>query len=518
MKRLQTLTLALLGFGLSAWAADTEVGGIYYTFDEAAGTAQVSYKGSCRCGASTYEGVVNVPATVQREGKTYNVSSIGKYAFASSSKLREVTLPASIESIEFGAFAGCRNLVKVTFQEPSKLKTIGWLAFLSCKQLPAIRIPASVESLQPYAFEMCDALTDVTFSEPSQLKVIERYVFCRTGLKQIALPNGCTQIDDVAFCSNPGIEGILLPASVTKISGRNPFCYNSQVTFLGVEPGNPVYDSRDNCNAIIETATSTLVSGCKESVIPTSVTALGRSSFNHCVDLTEAKLPATIAGIGKYAYLGCTGLTSYTFPSTLVSMADSVFWQATNLDSLVCWSQKPAAIDESDFEPVVYAKATLYVPAGTRQLYRAAPGWRNFASIEEMPRFVKDGVYYELLADGTAQVTAPQEQVPYSGTLVVGETVKSGVESYSVSGLASDAVTPGGDARVVLKGKLKKQLANVVIAGGKGVISISGTDAEAIVRSTSGAILTRSAERLIPMAQGMYVVSAGGATAKVLVE
>lgn len=518
MKKLYTLTALLVGSCGLCLGSETPEGGIYYDFDANTLTASVTYKGTCRCGGSTYEGDVVVPGSVQHDGQTYTVTGVGKYAFASSQKLTSVRLPASIKSLGYGAFAACRNLQTVRFDEPSQLTTIGWLAFLSCKSLTAIHIPASVESLQPYAFEMCDALTDVSFGEPSRLSVIERYVFCRTSLKSIALPAACKQIDDVAFCSNPGIESIVLPASVAKISGRNPFCYNTQITALAVAPGNDTYDSRDECNAIIETATNTLVSGCKTSVIPTSVTALGRSSFNHCTDLTEAKLPATIKSIGKYAYLGCTGLTSYTFPSTLTSMADSVFWQATSLDSLVCWANRPAVIDESDFEPSVYNSATLYVPAGTRALYRQAPGWRNFTTIEEMPRFVSNGVYYEVLPDGTAQVTAPQEAVPYSGTLVVGETVQNGSAQYSVGGLASDAVSPDGGAKVVLKGKLKKQLANIKISGGRGVIHVSGTSAEAIVRNAAGVILTRSYERAIPAEQGLYVVSAGGATTTVLVE
>ncbi len=514
-----TLLLLIFAFCGGASASDIQTDGIYYNFDDVNLTAEVTYKGKCRCGGNTYEGVITIPETVTYEGKTYRVTSIGEYAFSSNMNLTGVIIPTTIESIGYSAFIGCRKLTDVTFKKPSNVKTIDRLAFLSCKELKSIEIPSSVEYIEPYAFEMCDALSDVTFEEPSALTEIKDYVFCRTGLSHVAVPSSVNKIDDVAFCSNPNMTRVFVPSTVTSISARNPFCYNTQVTEMVVEDGNPVYDSRNDCNAIIETESNTLVAGCKTTVIPASVTALGRSSFNHCTDLEDANLPATIKSIGKYAYLGCTGLKSFYFPSTMSYMADSVFWQAKNLDSLVVMTQRPFTIDESDFEDDIYNNATLYVPAGTKSLYRSAAVWSNFRNIVEMDRFVVDGISYEINEDGEAVVVAPSEGVPYSGTVVVPESVKSGVNTYSVSGVSSDVSSSANDSGDSYKVIIHKSATTDFTAyGGKGYIRIEGSEEEAQIINTGGTTMAYTTKRTVYIEPGVYFVKIGDKTVKVAVK
>lgn len=548
MKRQYTLTrlgafaLMALAMPAVALASETSVGGIYYNFDSASQTAEVTFKGKTRYTAGTYQGDIVIPQTVSYEGATYRVTSIGDHAFASSPRLKKVVVSNSVETIGYNAFVGCTGLESVVFAEPSRVRQIARQAFLACRKLKAVEIPASVETIGKFAFELCTALEDVSFAEPSRLTKIEDYVFCKTGLKSVVVPSSVTEISDVAFCDNPGITAVVLPRTVSKVSARNPFCYNPQVTSMSVEEGNPTYDSREGCNGIIETRSNTIVAGCKATRIPSSVTRIGRSAFNNCRDMASIQLPAGVTSIGKYSFYTCEALRSFTFPSTLSEMADSAFWKTTGLDSVVSYVQKPADIDESNFEPATYGKATLYVPAGTKSLYRAAKGWRNFANIEEMDAFVADGISYTVLADGTVEVSAPLEQTPYGSSLVVPAKVVSGVNEYTVSSVSAEAVeggvtflsvpasvsteslavsgnrvaTVGESLQVVVRNEAE---GSALVYGGKGVIRIEGSEAEAKVMNLGGVVLKSTTKRVIPMAQGIYLVKVGSAEAvKVIVD
>ncbi len=503
----------------AATASDTQIDGIYYDFDASSSTATVTYKGKCQCSGDAYKGSVTIPSSVTYDAHTYRVTAIGPHAFSSSRDLTSVVIPTSVEEIGISAFIGCYNLESVSFSKPSNLRSIGRHAFLACKKLSSIEIPDKVSYIGSYAFQLCESLNSVTYIEPSSLTTVEDYVFCRTGLSNVAIPKSVTTISAVAFCQNPNMTEIFLPANVSVISPQNPFAYNTQVTRISVDPSNNVYDSRNDCNAIIESATNTLTSGSKATTIPASVTAIGRSAFNHVTDLTDAALPATIRTIGKYAYLGCANLRSFYFPSTMISMADSVFQRVTVLDSITTMVQRPFTIDESDFMPSVYESATLYVPAGTAPLYRAAPVWSKFRNIVEMDRFVVNGVSYKVKDDGTAEVTAPQEGVDYDGTIKIPATVTSGTRTYNVSGATADALTPaqGKTIRPIWANTVERNH-NVNVYGTRGHIRIEGAEGEAQVYNSVGVVVTTTRRRSIPIEQGVYIVSVDGTTTKVAVD
>lgn len=511
--------ILLAAASLPALASDTQVDGIYYDFDQSARTASVTYKGKCQCAGDAYSGLVRVPETVTFEGKAYRVVAIGPHAFSSSRKLEAVVLPRSVETIGYNAFVGCNALTSIEIKEPSALRQIDRQAFLACKSLASFRIPRSVETIGRYAFEMCESLTKVTYDEPSSLTEIEDYVFCRTGLSGVSVPASVTTISAVAFCQCPNMKELVLPRGVKVLSPQNPFAYNTQLTAVSVEGGNEAYDSRGGCNAIIETASNTLVAGCKETDVPASVTVIGRSAFNHCTDLTDAALPASIRHIGKYAYLGCKGLRTFYFPSSMVSMADSVFQRVTTLDTITVMTQRPFVIDESDFMPETYEHATLCVPAGCAPIYRAAPVWCKFRDIVEADRFVVGGLSYGVRADGKAEVLPPTEGVAYGETVVVPARVVSGAREFEVSGAAEGALraADGGAVKAIWRAEDEKP-ANISVYGARGHIRIEGTEDEAKVFNAGGVMMTSTRSRSIAIEQGVYVVKVSGAVFKVVVD
>ena len=132
--------------------------------------------------------------------------------------------------------------------------SIGNEAFRNCSGLTSVTIPNSVTSIGEYAFEHCNGLTSVT------------------------IPNSVTSIDFGAFLGCSGLTSVTIPNSVTSI-GLSVFADCSGLTSLKVEADNTKYDSRDNCNAIIEKETTTLISGTKNTIIPSGVTIIGNNSF-----------------------------------------------------------------------------------------------------------------------------------------------------------------------------------------------------------------------------------------------
>ena len=196
------------------------------------------------------------------------------------------------------------------------------------------------------------------------------------GLKVVA-------IDDMAFY-NCSFESITIPKSVTSIGGEIFFwCYG--LTSIEVEAGNPVYDSRDNCNAIIETATNKLVAVCPVSTIPEDIKVIGSyaCASNNSI---SANLPEGIEVIEDRALHRCS-LGSIIFPSTVKSMGAELFVDeyhpCESLTSVTVQSAEPAIICDKTFAGCPNL-TTLNVPAGSKAAYTAAEGWKEFKNIVEM--------------------------------------------------------------------------------------------------------------------------------------
>lgn len=199
-------------------------------------------------------------------------------------------------------------------------------------------------------------------------------------IQRIVIPSSVKELGNSAFSGLPQLESIYISKSVTKISANLLGDEYTNPARIEIDPVNPVYDSRENCNAIIETATNTLIVGRKGSVIPSSVTSIADNAFKSCKELKSIVIPEGVKTIGKSAFEGCSGLTSITIPASVESIGSSAFFECTGLRSIKVAQGNRVFDSREDCNAIVNTRtgelilacASTKVPQGIKKIgYRA---------------------------------------------------------------------------------------------------------------------------------------------------
>lgn len=358
MNKITSLLVALFA-ATALWAYDFQSGDLCYNITSDT-TVEVTYsEKSWR----NYQGLttITIPATVDYENKSYKVTCIGQEAFYFCD-VTSITLPNSITNIGERAFVYCRGLE--TFVIPNTVDTIGESAFeycgklrevtilqgvvsigrsaySRCTSLESVYIPSSVAQIDLWAFSHCSNLTSIIVDENNPTfdsrdncnAIIETSTNTLLAASNATIiPNSVIKIQNWAFYGCSNLKSIVIPKSVTDIA-HSAFDFCSNLQSIVVENGNMIYDSRDNCNAVIETATNTLRVGCLTTQIPNSVQIIGERSFYGSDNLTSIVIPEGVTTIEDAAFEFCGNLSSVTLPQTLTYIGSGAF-EFSNLQSI----------------------------------------------------------------------------------------------------------------------------------------------------------------------------------------
>ena len=282
------LTSLLLLCSMVVHAHDFEVDGIYYNITDAENkTVSVTY------GDNKYAGDIVIPESVLHDNVTYCVTSLG----------------APVNGSDEGVFSGCMDLRSITI--PNSVTYIGKFAFWSCYNLSNVTIPNSVTMIDADAFGCCHSLTNIII--PSSVTTVEGNAFhdCKN-LSSITFSKNVTKIGSGVLSNCPALESIV------------------------VEDGNANYDSRNNCNAIIVTATNTLLVGCKNTNIPESIACIEGGAFSSCIGLTgELVIPKNVTSIGGGAFSDCRNITSVFIHKDITSIGNGAFNGCSSLENII---------------------------------------------------------------------------------------------------------------------------------------------------------------------------------------
>ena len=441
-----------------------------------------------------YKGDIVIPETVQNKGNNYRVVAIGESAFENAyissislpttittiepeafeqCDLSSITLPNSIDSIGIRAFFWCSKLEKVNIPEgvtsiciqtfegcaietihvPENVKSIGPYvfkdcknlltvtgmsgvtsigeeAFYGCKKLELFDIPSQVEAIGEAAFKGCANLTSIVI--PGTVKTIKENLFSGcVNLKDVTISEGVQRIELDAFENCKSLTEIFIPASLTDIH-LHPFRYCSNLASIKVATDNPMFDSRDDCNAIMSSTNDffwgidNLIVGCNGTVIPKSTKEIASNNlFGAFVGstLSQIRIPAGLTSLERFkdCYIGeisveednpiydsrnnCNAIvitesntihtvSSKTFiPQDIVKVRGD-FRPYTEMNALYCYASTPPELQQYEywtgsenydyyFTTEQFQNITVFVPKGSKSAYEKAKGWDNFWNIKE---------------------------------------------------------------------------------------------------------------------------------------
>lgn len=286
------------------------------------------------------DSVFHIPAFVEYNGKTYQVRDIAIRGFAGNIDIKHLIIDEGIKSINPWAFICCYNLESIRI--PASLSFISNGIFGSCYNLKSIvvdsantvfdsrencnavirkshgilvvgcantHIPKGVTQIGYNAFNNCYSLESITIPE-GVTQIAERAFSGCIDLKAIILPQSLEHIDNDAFVGCTSLQSVVIPKNVTFV-GRSLFSNCNQLKSITVEKGNKRYDSRQNCNAIIETESNKLIAACIGTHLIEGIEEIGEYAFDG-VSLYDLHIPKSVTSAEQWAFSGCNNLKSIT--------------------------------------------------------------------------------------------------------------------------------------------------------------------------------------------------------------
>lgn len=286
------------------------------------------------------DSVLHIPACVEYNGKTYQVKDIAIRGFAGNIDIKHLIIDEGIKNINPWAFICCYNLESIHI--PASLSFIGNGIFGSCYNLRNIvvdpankifdsrdncnavirkshgilvvgcantHIPKGVTQIGYSAFSNCCSLESITI--PEGVTQIGGFAFSSCiDLKSISLPQSLEHIDNDAFTGCTSLQSVVIPKNVEVIE-RSLFRSCNQLKSITVEKGNKRYDSRQNCNAIIETESNKLIAACVGTRLIEGIEEIGEYAFDG-VPLYDLHIPKSVTSAERWAFSGCDNLKSIT--------------------------------------------------------------------------------------------------------------------------------------------------------------------------------------------------------------
>jgi hypothetical protein len=321
-----------------------------------------------------------------------NVTSLAGQAFLYCTSLTSVTIPASVTSIGGQAFWFCSSLTSITvnalnpdyssvagvlfdkstntlieypggkagsYTVPASVTTIGYFAFASCTNLTSVTLGPNVVSIEYYAFYYCSGLTNVTIPNSVTNLGDEAFEGC-TSLTSVTLGTNITSITDGAFFFCTNLISIMIPNSVTNIGPQAFYqCYSLTSVTMG-----------------------------------TNVTSLGYQAFQFCYSLTIVTIPNSVTNLGDYAFYYCTNLTIITIGTNVTSIGDEAFLDCDNLNTLYFQGNAPSLGSDvfSSYDNATgHDNATVYYLPGTT-------GWTAFSTNSGLPTVELTGPILAIIA------------------------------------------------------------------------------------------------------------------------
>lgn len=473
-KRLLIFVVLMSINSYKSFAYDIEVNGFYYNVLSAT-TLEVIY------GDKKYSGDVSIPATVSYNGKTYNVVSVGKKAFADCENLLSIYMGNNIRSIGDYAFYKCSSLKSYTFFTT----TIGNYAFADCKSITSFE-NSTMERIPEGMFAGCTSLSSISFNALyiganafngcTSLKGAFNFVGhigtnafrdC-TGITSVTIRTTQNTIGGTVIFNN-AFSGC---TSLTKITLKNTI--NSDIVAIqGV--GEGFGECPNLKDIIVEQLNGELNYETKDNGLYRSNMKL--LSFLAPKRETSAYVtPNELERLGSYSLSTKGNLRRLVLGGTILEILEKAFYNCSELEEIFIYNKKPSEIRINDYlDPNKFGRLKIFVPTGCKSLYEQVSPWKNFIIEEfdvinfdpyEMSEEI-DGIKYKITSD--TEVEVAQKKDYYSGDIVIPETVSINNKEYKVTSIGKRAFLHCSSLKTI-------ELPNSIIEIGEDAFNLSGIE------------------------------------------